>query len=172
MATPTTSPSSASAGAYSTLGLLGASSADGLYRRLAGFSGAPSRLVPAWWAEELAERFVTELGVAGNPDKLIDLDAASLVAALRTVCPTDLGVRGGMDNQSLGVVLDAEQPGGLLHAHPLEVLASGSHMPARRCGHEGASVADSLNLSSCNGKGRRCALMIWCWLGGAGGHAA
>ena len=116
-----------SAGAYSALGLLGASSADGLYRRLAGFSGAPSRLVPAWWAEELAERFVTELGVAGNPDKLIDLDAASLVAALRKVCPTDLGVRGGMDNQSLGVVLDAEQPGGVLHAHPLEVLASGSH---------------------------------------------
>ncbi|WP_405632897.1 carboxylesterase family protein [Streptomyces sp. NBC_00016] len=116
-----------SAGAYSTLGLLGTSSADGLYRRLAGFSGAPSRLVPAWWAEELAERFVTELGVAGNPDKLIDLDAASLVAALRKVCPTDLGVRGGMDNQSLGVVLDAEQPGGVVHAHPLEVLASGSH---------------------------------------------
>lgn len=58
-------------------GLLGASSADGLYRRLAGFSGAPSRLVPAWWAEELAERFVTELGVAGNPDKLIDLEVAA-----------------------------------------------------------------------------------------------
>lgn len=127
-ATPTTSPSSATAaGAYSTLGLLGASSADGLYRRLAGFSGAPSRLIPAWWAEELAERFVTELGVAGNPDKLIDLDAASLVAALRKVGPTDLGVRGGMDNQSLGVVLDAEQPGSVLHAHPLDVLASGSH---------------------------------------------
>jgi para-nitrobenzyl esterase len=116
-----------SAGAYTTLGLLGASSADGLYRRLAGFSGAPSRLVPAWWAEELAQRFVTELGVAGNPDKLIDLDAASLVAALHKVCPTDLGVRGGMDNQSLGVVLDAEQPGGVLPAYPLEVLASGSH---------------------------------------------
>jgi para-nitrobenzyl esterase len=32
-----------------------------------------------------------------------------------------------MDNQSLGVVLDAGQPGGVLHAHPLDVLASGSH---------------------------------------------
>jgi para-nitrobenzyl esterase len=116
-----------SAGAYSTFGLLGASSADGLYRRLAGFSGAPSRLIPAWWAEELAERFVTELGVASNPDKLIDLDTASLVAALRKVCPTDLGVRGGMDNQAIGVVLDTDQPGAVLHAHPLDVLASGSH---------------------------------------------
>jgi para-nitrobenzyl esterase len=116
-----------SAGAYNTFGLLGASSADGLYRRLAGFSAGPSRLIPAWWAEELAHRFVTELGVAGNPDKLIDLDTASLVTALHQVCPTDLGVRGGRDNQSMSVVLDTEQPGAVLHAHPMDVLASGSH---------------------------------------------
>jgi para-nitrobenzyl esterase len=116
-----------SAGAYATFGLLGAASADGLYRRLAGFSGGPARIVPAWWAEELAHRFVTELGVADNPDKLIDLDAACLVAALRKVCPTDLGVRGGVDNQATGVVLDAGQPGAVVHAHPMDVLASGSH---------------------------------------------
>ncbi|MGW2262759.1 hypothetical protein ACWCXE_33975 [Streptomyces sp. NPDC001780] len=99
------------------------------YRRpvVADFAAGPSRLIPAWWAEELAHRFVTELGVADNPDKLLDLDAASLVAALSKVAPTDLGVRGGVDNQSLGVVLDTEQPGGVLHAHPLDVLASGSH---------------------------------------------
>jgi para-nitrobenzyl esterase len=115
-----------SAGAYSTFGLLGASSADGLYRRLAGFSAGPSRLQPAWWAEELAHRFVTELGAADNPDKLIDLDTAALVAALHKVCPTDLGVRGGMDAKSIGVVLDIGQPGAVLHAHPMDVLASGS----------------------------------------------
>lgn len=116
-----------SAGAYSTFGLLGASSANGLYRRLAGFSGGPARIVPAWWAEELAHRFVTELGVADNPDKLIDLDATSLMAALRTVCPTDLGVRGGVDNQATGVVLDIGQPGAVVHAHPMDVLASGAN---------------------------------------------
>ena len=116
-----------SAGAYTTLALLGASSADGLHRRLAGFSGAPSRLIPAWWAEELAARFVSELGVASNPEKLIDLDAGALVAALHRVCPTDLGVRGGRDNQAIGIVLDSEQPDGVLHAHPMDVLASGSH---------------------------------------------
>jgi len=115
-----------SGGAYATFGLLGASSANGLYRRLAGFSGGPARIVPAWWAEELAHRFVTELGVADNPDKLIDLDAASLVAALRKVCPTDLGVRGGVDNQATGVVLDTGQPGAVVHAHPMDVLASGA----------------------------------------------
>jgi para-nitrobenzyl esterase len=48
-----------SGGAYATFGLLGAASGDGLYRRLAGFSAGPSRLQPAWWAEELAHRFVT-----------------------------------------------------------------------------------------------------------------
>jgi para-nitrobenzyl esterase len=116
-----------SGGAYATFGLLGASSADGLYRRLAGFSGGPARIVPAWWAEELAERFVTELGVADNPDKLIDFDAVSLMAALRKVCPTDLGVRGGVDNQATGVVLDTGQPGAVMHAHPMDVLASGAH---------------------------------------------
>jgi para-nitrobenzyl esterase len=116
-----------SGGAYSTFGLLGASAADGLYRRLAGFSGGPARIIPAWWAEELAERFVTELGVAEDPDKLIDLDAASLVTALQKVLPTDLGVRGGVDNQALGVVLDIGQPGAVVHAHPMDVLASGSH---------------------------------------------
>ncbi|MFI6169702.1 carboxylesterase family protein [Nocardia sp. NPDC051052] len=116
-----------SGGAYATFGLLGASSANGLYRRLAGFSAGPSRLQPAWWAEELAHRFVTELGIADNPDKLTDLDTGSLVAALHKVTPTDLGVRGGMDSKSLGVVLDIGQPGAVLDAHPMDVLASGAH---------------------------------------------
>jgi para-nitrobenzyl esterase len=116
-----------SGGAYSTFGLLGAPSADGLYRRLAGFSAGPTRLQPAWWAEELAHRFVTELGVADDPEKLIDLDTASLVAALHKVTPTDLGARGGMDSTSLGVVLDTDQPGAVLRAHPMDVLASGKH---------------------------------------------
>ncbi|MGW2286992.1 carboxylesterase family protein [Streptomyces phaeochromogenes] len=116
-----------SGGAYATFGLLGASSANGLYRRLAGFSGGPARIVQVWWAEELAHRFVTELGVADNPDKLIDLNATALMAALRKVCPTDLGVRGGVDNQATGVVLDTGQPGAVVHAHPMDVLASGSH---------------------------------------------
>ncbi|MEV5608938.1 carboxylesterase family protein [Streptomyces sp. NPDC052225] len=116
-----------SGGAYSTFGLLGAASADGLYQRLAGFSAGPSRLQPAWWAEQLAHLFVTELGVADDPEKLLDLDTASLVAALHKVTPTDLGVRGGIDGKSLGVVLDIAQPGAVLHAHPMDVLASGAH---------------------------------------------
>ena len=116
-----------SGGAYTTFGLLGAPSADGLYRRLAGFSGGPARSIPAWWAEELTYRFVAELGVADNPEKLVDLDAAVIMAAFRKVLPTDLGVRGGVDNQATGVVLDIGQPGAVMQAHPMDVLASGAH---------------------------------------------
>nr|WP_270087244.1 carboxylesterase family protein [Sphingobacterium sp. SYP-B4668] len=43
-----------SAGAFCTLGLLATPLADGLYQRLAAFSGMTSRLVPAWSAEERA----------------------------------------------------------------------------------------------------------------------
>jgi para-nitrobenzyl esterase len=32
-----------------------------------------------------------------------------------------------MDSKSLGVVLDAGQPGAVLHAHPMDELASGAH---------------------------------------------
>ncbi|MFI0775243.1 carboxylesterase family protein [Streptomyces sp. NPDC021212] len=116
-----------SAGAFSAFGLLGAPAANGLYTRLAGFSGGPSRIQPAWWAEEHAHRFVTELGVADNPEKLLDLDTATLVAAVRKVTPTDMGIRGGMLGTSIGVVLDAGQPGAVLRAHPMDVLASGTH---------------------------------------------
>ncbi|WP_426497276.1 carboxylesterase family protein [Streptomyces sp. D54] len=116
-----------SGGAYTAFGLLGAASANGLYRRLAGFSGGPARSIPVWWAEELAHRFVTELGVADHPDKLLDFDPASLMSALRKVAPTDLGVRGGVDNKATGVVLDIGQPGAVVHAHPMDVLASGAH---------------------------------------------
>nr|WP_232822652.1 hypothetical protein [Glycomyces dulcitolivorans] len=62
-----------------------------------------------------------------NPDKLVDLDPATLMAALRKVLPTDLGVRGGVDNQATGVVLGIGQPGAVMQSHPMEVLASGTH---------------------------------------------
>ena len=117
-----------SAGAYSTLGLLGASSADGLYRRLAGFSGAPSRLIPAWWAEELAAAVRHRTRRRGQP-RQADRPRRGLPGGrpaqglLRRTSESAAGV----DNQSIGVVLDTEQPGAVLHAHPLDVLASGSH---------------------------------------------
>jgi para-nitrobenzyl esterase len=116
-----------SAGGFQSLALLGAPSADGLYKRVGGFSGGPSRLVPAWWAEELAALFLTELGIANAPERLVEMDTSLMVAALQKVGPQDIGDRNGADNRTLGLVLDGGQPGGVLHTHPMDVLAAGTH---------------------------------------------
>ncbi|TGQ64497.1 MAG: carboxylesterase/lipase family protein [Mesorhizobium sp.] len=116
-----------SAGAYSTIGLLAAPAADGLYRRLAAFSGGASRIVPAWWAEELAIKFLTELGIAGDPERLLTLDAKLLADILIKVSPRDIGDRHGIDNTTIGIVDDHSQTGGVLADTPLRVLASGRH---------------------------------------------
>ncbi|MBT2333531.1 carboxylesterase/lipase family protein [Variovorax paradoxus] len=116
-----------SAGAYSTIGLLAAPAADGLYRRLAAFSGGASRIVPAWWAEELAITFLTELGIADDPEQLLTLDAKLLAETLIKVSPRDIGDRHGIDNTTIGIVNDRSQTGAVLADTPLRVLASGRH---------------------------------------------
>ncbi|MGV2113815.1 carboxylesterase family protein [Agrobacterium salinitolerans] len=114
-----------SAGAYSTIGLLAAPAADGLYRRLAAFSGGASRIVPAWWAEELAIKVLTELGIAGDPERLLTLDSKLLAETLIKVSPRDIGDRHGIDNTTVGIVDDRWQPGAVLIDTPLHILASG-----------------------------------------------
>jgi para-nitrobenzyl esterase len=116
-----------SAGAYSTIGLLAAPAADGLYRRLAAFSGGASRIVPAWWAEELAIKLLTELGIVDDPERLLTLDAKPLAEMLIKVSPRDIGDRHGIDNTTIGIVDDHSQTGAVLADTPLRVLASGSH---------------------------------------------
>jgi para-nitrobenzyl esterase len=116
-----------SAGAYSTIGLLAARAADGLYRRLAAFSGGASRIVPAWWAEELAIKFLTELGIADDPERLLTLDAKLLAEILIKVSPRDIGDRHGIDNTTIGIVNDNSQTGAVLADTPLRLLASGRH---------------------------------------------
>jgi para-nitrobenzyl esterase len=114
-----------SAGAYSTMGLIAAPAADGLYRRLAAFSGGASRIVPAWWAEELAIKVLAELGIADDPEQLLTADATLLAETLIKVSPRDIGDRHGVDNTTIGVVNDHSQPGAVLTDTPLRVLASG-----------------------------------------------
>ncbi|MBD1366550.1 carboxylesterase/lipase family protein [Mucilaginibacter sp. ZT4R22] len=116
-----------SAGAYSTIGLLAAPSADGLYQRLAAFSGGASRIVPAWWAEELAITFLNELGIADDPEQLLTLDAKLLAETLIKVSPRDIGDRHGIDNTTIGIVNDRSQTGAVLADTPLRVLESGRH---------------------------------------------
>ncbi|CAN9186690.1 unnamed protein product [Alternaria alternata] len=76
-----------SAGAYSAIGLLAAPSARGLYKRLSAFSGGASRIVPAWWAEELAVKFLAALDIADDPEQLLNLDAKVLAETLFKVTP-------------------------------------------------------------------------------------
>jgi para-nitrobenzyl esterase len=116
-----------SAGAYSTIGLLAAPAADGLYRRLAAFSGGASRIVPAWWAEELAIKLLTKLGIADDLERLLTLDAKLLAETLIKVSPRDIGDRHGIDNTTIGIVNDHSQVGAVLADTPLRVLASGRH---------------------------------------------
>ena len=114
-----------SAGAYSTIALIAAPSANGLYHRLAAFSGGASRIVPAWWAEELAVTFLNELGIAGDPERLHTLDAKLLAETLIKVSPRDIGERHGIDNTTIGIVNDRDQIGGILADTPLRILEAG-----------------------------------------------
>ena len=116
-----------SAGAYSTIALLAAPAADGLYQRLAAFSGGASRIVPAWWAEELAITLLNEFGIADNPEQLLTLDAKLLAETLIKVSPRDIGDRHGIDNTTIGIVNDHYQTGAVLADTPLRILESGCH---------------------------------------------
>ncbi|QRQ11558.1 carboxylesterase family protein [Acinetobacter pittii] len=116
-----------SAGAYITIGLLSAPAADGLYQRLAAFSGGASRIVPAWWAEELAIKLLTELDILDSPEQLLTLDAKLLADTLIKVSPRDIGDRHGIDNTTIGVVNDHNQRGAVIVDTPFNILKSGRH---------------------------------------------
>lgn len=116
-----------SAGAFCTLGLLAAPSADGLYHRLAAFSGMASRLVPAWGAEERAEAVLTALGIQDDPEKLLEIDAKVLAETMSKTQLADPGARHGIDNNVIAIVDDRDQPAGVIADHPLHSLASGRH---------------------------------------------
>lgn len=116
-----------SAGAFCTLGLLAAPTADGLYHRLAAFSGMASRLVPAWAAEERAVDVLARLGIQGDPEQLLSTDAMLLAETMSKTQLTDPGARHGIDNTVIAIVDDRAQPGGIIADHPLRALESGRH---------------------------------------------
>ncbi|MDF9749659.1 carboxylesterase family protein [Arthrobacter sp. ES3-54] len=116
-----------SAGAFSALSLLAAPSAEGLYHRLAAFSGMPSRQVPAWGAEERAHTILTALGLQDDPEQLLTVDANLLVEAMAKSQSSDPGAAHGVDNDVIAIVDDRSQPNGVLTDHPMHVLESGQH---------------------------------------------
>ncbi|KRC53121.1 MULTISPECIES: carboxylesterase family protein [unclassified Nocardioides] len=116
-----------SAGAYSTLSLLGAPSADGLYHHLAAFSGMPARQVPAWGAEERAHAVLTALGIENDPEQLLTVDAHLLAETMAATQSSDPGAAHGVDNDLVAIVDDRTQPNGILTDLPMRVLESGRH---------------------------------------------
>lgn len=116
-----------SAGAFSALGLLAAPSADGLYHHIAAFSGMPSRLVPAWGAEERAIAVLTALGIQDDPEQLLNIDAKLLAETMSKTQSSDPGAAHGVDNEVIAIVDDRNQPNGVLADHPMHALESGRH---------------------------------------------
>jgi para-nitrobenzyl esterase len=116
-----------SAGAFCALSLLAAPAADGLYHRLAAFSGMPSRQVPGWGAEERARAVLTALGIQDDPEKLLDVDAHLLAETMAGTQSPDPGAAHGVDNDVIAIVDDRNQPNGVLADHPLRALESGRH---------------------------------------------
>lgn len=116
-----------SAGAFNTLALLAAPSADGLFHHIAAFSGMPSRQVPAWGAEERAVAVLTALGIQDDPEQLLNIDAHLLAETMRKTQSPDPGAAHGVDNDVIALVDDRNQPNGVLTDHPMRVLESGRH---------------------------------------------
>ena len=116
-----------SAGAYSTLSLLGAPSADGLYHHLAAFSGMPARQVPAWSAEERAHAVLAALGLLDDPEQLLNVDAYQLAETMAQTQSADPGAAHGVDNELVGIVDDRGEPNGVLADLPMHILESGRH---------------------------------------------
>lgn len=116
-----------SAGAFSALALLAAPSADGLFHRIAAFSGMPSRQVPAWSAEERAVAVLAALGIQDDPEQLLNIEAKLLAETMNKTVSLDPGAAHSVDNEAVATVDDRNQPNGVLTDHPMRVLESGRH---------------------------------------------
>jgi len=116
-----------SAGAFSSLSLLAAPKAKGLFQHIAAFSGMPSRQVPAWIAEERAVSVLKALNCEDDPEKLLTVDAHVLAEAMSATQANDPGVQHGVDNNVIAVVDDRYLPNGVINDHPMNVLESGKY---------------------------------------------
>jgi para-nitrobenzyl esterase len=144
--------SGSSSGAFLSTALLAVPEAEGLFHRLAAFSGGASRIVRRDTAIEIGDAILDALGVADDPEKLLTLPTADILSAQASVIPQEIGRRNSRSPYAFGVV-DDHGPGGVLTSHPLTALergaareipvflATGQHEVAtlRRAGFEPAS---------------------------------
>ncbi len=128
-----------SAGGFLAGALPATPSADGLYQRLALFSGGASRLIPEDKAKEIGAAIAGH--VAGS--NLIDAPLSELFEAQRRVIATDIGARNGVCPQAFGVVLDDGDANGVLKMHPLDAYRTPA---AREIDVWAAANADEISL--------------------------
>jgi len=118
-----------SSGAFLSAALLAVPEARSDFGKLVLISGGASRLVPEEQAERLGDQLLAAAGVESGPE-LLSVGAETIVAAQRRVGSLEIGARNAPVPDSLGVVLDHDI-GGVLSAHPLDVIRSGQtgHVP-------------------------------------------
>lgn len=112
-----------SSGAFLAAALLAVPEARASFAGLVLISGGASRIVPQDQAERLGDQLLAAAGAGSGPE-LLAVPAERIVAAQRHVGSQDIGKRNGPVPDSLGVALDRDA-GGVLAAHPLQVIASG-----------------------------------------------
>lgn len=115
-----------SAGSFMLLTLLAVPEADGLYNKLAAFSGYATRHIPAWWGEELADKVIHELNFT-SPEQLLTVDNEKMFKAVNKILGSDPFKKGNINTRSIGIVDDVFLPNGMLQAQPADVIKSGSH---------------------------------------------
>ncbi|USQ68205.1 carboxylesterase family protein [Companilactobacillus allii] len=115
-----------SAGSFSLLTLLAVPEADGLYNKLAAFSGYAARYIPAWWAEELTHKVLEKLELT-SPEQLLTIDNKLLIDTVNQALPTDVLKRGNLNTNSIGIVDDEFLPNGVLKANPADIIKGGQH---------------------------------------------
>ncbi|SCU23619.1 para-nitrobenzyl esterase [Staphylococcus xylosus] len=113
-----------SAGAYNSLALLGVKGTEGLFNRIAAFSGFPSRYIPRWFAEELAYMTMKKLKVK-DPEELLTIDADKILRATASCLSKDSIELHGIDNKNIGMVADWDIPNGAFEDNPQNVIKSG-----------------------------------------------
>lgn len=128
-----------SAGAFLAGALPATSAAEGLYRRLALFSGGASRIVPAEKAKETGSALAGH--IAGGD--LANAPLAELFDAQRQVIATDIGARNGISPEAFGIVLDAGETRGVLETHPLDAYRASA---ARDIDLWAAATQDEISL--------------------------
>ncbi|GMA28780.1 carboxylesterase family protein [Arenivirga flava] len=114
-----------SAGGFLATALAAAPAARGLFARLAIFSAGASRILPLATARAMGDGIRAALA-PDDPARLLEVDAAELVAAQGSVLATDIGVRNGPVPRAFGVVDDHEASDPVLSGHPARAVRDGA----------------------------------------------